>query len=114
MPCIHVETNQKITPDAAETMKSEFGKAISLFPGKSEQWLMCVFRGECPMAFRGETSAPMAFVEVKLYGGVDSSASQKMTGEVCRILQWALGIAPSQVYVRYQATDDWGWNGENF
>ncbi len=114
MPCIHMETNCTIAQEAAEKINQELGKAISLFPGKSQKWLMCVLKGDCFLSFAGESKEPAAFVEVKLFGAVDPQAAQTMTGTICGLLQETLGIQPERVYVRYQETAYWGWNGENF
>ena len=45
---------------------------------------------------------------------IDSAASQKMTVEVCRLFEDQLGVDPKDIYVRYLASKDWGWNNINF
>ena len=115
MPCIQMKTNVKVNEEAAQAIKSQLGKEISLFPGKSEQWLMVTLEDDCRIWFRGETGRPMAMVEVKIYGSsVDSAAAEKMTGRICSLLQNELGIDPADVYVAYAAVPDWGWNCGNF
>lgn len=114
MPCIHIQTNQKVSAEEEKSLREKFGEAISLFPGKSESWLMFLLEDGCRMAFQGKTEKPMAFVEIKLYGDVDKGASQKMTARTCDLLKEILGISSDQVYVRYEATENWGWNGSNF
>ncbi|HWT27340.1 MAG TPA: phenylpyruvate tautomerase MIF-related protein [Mobilitalea sp.] len=57
---------------------------------------------------------PVAFVEVKLFGGATSEAYQKLTAALTKILKEELNIAPDQIYVRYEETRYWGWNGNNF
>lgn len=56
----------------------------------------------------------MAMVEVSVYGSENPSAFSKLTGEICKIFEDVLGIAPDHVYVKYQAVANWGWNGGNF
>ena len=41
----------------------------------------------------------MAMVEVSVYGSENPSAFSKLTGEICKILEDVLGIAPDHVYV---------------
>ena len=54
-------------------------------------------------------------VEVKIFGDqVDAAGSQKMTEEICALFQQELGVDPKNLYVRYLASPDWGWNGGNF
>lgn len=38
MPFINVKTNQTISAEQAETIKSQLGTAITAIPGKSEGW----------------------------------------------------------------------------
>ncbi len=45
---------------------------------------------------------------------VDPVAANQMTKEACDLFQQELGIAPEEVYIRYQAISNWGWNGGNF
>ena len=54
-------------------------------------------------------------VEVKVLGdSVDKAGSRAMTQEICALFQKELGVAPQDMYIRYLATPDWGWNGGNF
>ena len=93
MPCIQIKTNVSVTED----------------------WLMITLEDGCRMWFRGEKDKPMAIVEVKVFGdSVDRAASERMTREVCGLFQQQLGVDPRDLYVRYLATPDWGWNGGNF
>lgn len=115
MPCIQIKTNVKVSGQTAETVKSELGKAIAYLPGKTEDWLMITLEDECRMWFRGEKDRPMAIVEVKVLGKeIDSAASEKMTEAVCGLFQEQLGVDPKDIYIRYLASVDWGWNNANF
>ncbi|MBE6813776.1 MAG: hypothetical protein E7523_13030 [Ruminococcaceae bacterium] len=114
MPYIKVTTTAKVAPQTAENLKADFGKAIENFPGKSEQWLMVAVQDNVPMWIRGDNSADTAMVDVELLGSVNADASNKMTADVCDILEKNLGIAPDRVYVKYTGYSTWGWNGGNF
>ena len=115
MPCIQIKTSVKVTEEAANTIKKELGQAITCLPGKTEDWLMVTLEDECRMLFRGETGKPIAFVDVKVFGNrIDSAGSEKMTEQVCRLFQETLGVDPKDLYIRYIASSDWGWNGSNF
>ncbi|MBO5164864.1 MAG: hypothetical protein J6B75_10580 [Ruminococcus sp.] len=113
MPFINVKTNVPVSKDAEIDLKSDFGKAISAIPGKSEAWLMVGIEPEHILYFKGDDS-PAAMVEVSVYGSANSAAFNKLTAEICSILQNRLSIDPSRIYVKYAATADWGWNGGNF
>ncbi len=114
MPYINTKTNVEITKGKEEIITKKLGKAIELIPGKSEEWLMVSFEDRCSLYFKGESDKPNAFVEVKLLGSSTEEAYQKLTAEITTILNEELSIAPSQVYVRYEETQYWGWNGKNF
>ncbi|MBR4578670.1 MAG: hypothetical protein IKQ69_10290 [Oscillospiraceae bacterium] len=114
MPYIHAKVSTSLGEREEKTLKTELGKAIRIIPGKSEQWLMTAFEGDQHMYFRGDNARPCAFVEVLLYGGENAAAFDKMTGEITRIFSETLGIEPDHIYVAYQTTGNWGWNGGNF
>ena len=115
MPCIQIKTNVKVDETAADTIKAELGQAITCLPGKTEDWLMVTLEDECRMWFRGVADKPIAIVEVKVLGSeIDSAASAKMTELVCPLFQRVLGVDPADMYVRYLASPDWGWNNGNF
>ena len=115
MPCIQIKTNEKVEGSAADAIKTELGQAITCLPGKTEDWLMVTLEDECRMWFHGEAGKPFAIVEVKVLGdAIDSAASAKMTELVCPLFKRVLGVDPADMYVRYLASPDWGWNGGNF
>ncbi len=115
MPCIQIKTSAKVTEEAANIIKKELGQAITCLPEKTEGWLMITLEDECRMWFRGETGKPMAIIEVKVFGDhIDSAASEAMTGRVCRLFEETLHVDPKDLYIRYLASPDWGWNGSNF
>lgn len=43
MPYIHTKVSNEISPEQEKSLKTQLGEAISLLPGKSEQWLMLDF-----------------------------------------------------------------------
>lgn len=114
MPFIDSKVSVKVTEEQEKELKERLGQAISLIPGKSENWLMAGFEDEYHLYFRGEKDEPMAFIEVRLFGSPDKAAFSKMTAEVTKIFGDVLGITPDHMYIKYSATMDWGWNGGNF
>lgn len=114
MPCIQTKVNVKIPKDKETAIKTKFGKAIELLPGKSESWLMLSFEDECDLYFKGKNDEGMAFVEVKLFGKANDAAYDKLTAAITKILNEELNISPANIYVKYEETEHWGWNGSNF
>lgn len=113
MPFISTRTNIEITKEREASIKQKLGKAIELVPGKSEAWLMLSFEDKVSMYFKGQGDKPMAFVEVKLFGGVNTTAYDKLTAAITNIFNEELGINPAQIYVKYEEVRTWGWNGGN-
>ena len=114
MPFINSKVSTKITKEQETEIKALLGEAISIIPGKSESWLMLGFEDEYSLYFRGDNSKPMAFVEVSVFGSENKQAFSALTGKICEIYNKVLGIAPDHIYVKYEATSNWGWNGGNF
>lgn len=115
MPCVQIKTNVPVSEETSQTLKSRFGQMIAYLPEKTEDWLMITLEDQCRMWFGGKSDQPLAMVEVKIFGDqVDAAGSQKMTEEICFLFQQELGVDPKNLYVRYLASPDWGWNGGNF
>ncbi|MBR1584596.1 MAG: hypothetical protein IJ662_03550 [Clostridia bacterium] len=112
MPFIHTKVNRPIDQNQEKKLAKELGRAITLL-GKSEQWLMLQFDDNCRLYFKGDSQKPLAFVNVKLLGQAGKEKYNSLTGEITRILSETLSIAPDGIYVEYDETDHWGWNGEN-
>ena len=114
MPFINTKLNIRLSAEKEAVLKARLGEAISVFPGKSEYWLMMSFTDNCKMWFRGYNNFPIAMVEVELFGCADGETCTKMTEAICTIFREELDIAPDHVYVRYAFSEQWGWNNENF
>ncbi len=114
MPFISTKTNVTVSKEKESQLKERLGQAISIIPGKSENWLMLAIEGDIPMYFRGDDSQPTAFIEVKIFGNASSDVYGRMTKELTGIYGDILGVAPDHMYIRYFGSDDWGWNGNNF
>ena len=114
MPYIETTASVAISGRKEQAIKERMGQAIELIPGKSEGWLMLQFEDNCRLYFKGDSRKPLAFVNVKLFGSADEAAYARLTAEITRILDETLHIAPDGVYVQYEETRHWGWNGANF
>ena len=114
MPFINAKVSTAISQEQEKQLKERLGQAITAIPGKSEQWLMIGFQDNYHLYFRGDNSQPSAFIEVQIYGNSNPAAFDKLTGEITRIFNDILKIAPDHIYIKYSPTSDWGWNGSNF
>lgn len=112
MPFINTKVNVELTKGQRDSIAKELGQAITVM-GKSENWLMLGFEDKCNLYFRGNCDAPMAYVEVALYGNAASDLCSRMTAQITKIISSQLGISPDCIYVKYSPTNEWGWNGSN-
>lgn len=113
MPFIHTRTNRPISKETEKKLAQELGQAVALI-GKSENWLMLQFEENCRLYFKGDSNIPLAFVNVRLYGKAGSKAYEKLTERITVLLEEALSIPRDGIYVAYEETEHWGWNGSNF
>lgn len=114
MPFINSKVTVAMSEEKKETVKTRLGQAISIIPGKSENWLMVGFEDNYDLYFQGNKRRDTAFVEVKIFGHASKGDYDEMTGEICKIFNEELGIEPNRIYVKYEEVANWGWNGENF
>lgn len=114
MPSIQTKVNIGISKEQEATLKTKFGKAIELLPGKTERWLMITFEDNCRMYFQGNDVPGIALVDVKLFGEAGAKDYEKLTSALTKILEEVLGISPARTYVHYEQVRYWGWNGSNF
>ena len=114
MPCIKTTTSVPVSDAQRKALQARFGKAIEIFPGKSERWLMLVTEDSKNISLAGDDTTPAAWVELSLVGKSDRTHFERMTAEICTILEEVLSIRPDRVYVKYEEVEHWGWNGGNF
>ena len=114
MPCIRCTVNRKLNKEQKVDLKKGLMEAIQESPGKTPESLMVILH-EADMYFHKDSDTPCAFVEVNILLRQDPSAHYPaMSRMICELLSSAIGIEGSNVYIRYLATRDWGWNGKNF
>lgn len=114
MPFIISRTNCDITRTQELQLKSRLGKAISLVPGKSEQFLLLGFEPNSHLWLRGDDSQPIAYIEAAIWGNEAHLGYDQFTAEVTHIFNEELGIEPECIYIRYADIPDWGVAGMNF
>lgn len=112
MPFIDSKITIPVSPEKRETIKTELGKTVSLL-GKSESFLMVGFEDNYDLYMGGNKLEKGAYVSVSLFGSAPSDVYNRMTAEICKILERELNIPGASVYVTYHGVNDWGWNGQN-
>ena len=105
MPFINSKITKKITREDEAVVKEKLG---------SEAWLMVNFEPESHLYFKGSNDKDIAYVEVSVFGSENKEAFNNLTAEITKIFNEVLGIEPERIYVKYETTTNWGWNGGNF
>ncbi len=113
MPFIDTRVTVKVSDAKKEEIKTELGKLITTL-NKSEAYLMVSIGDACDLWLGGSKLDKGAYVAVSLYGNAPKEAYDRLTGEICGLLEEKLGIPGEAVYVTYHPVSDWGWNGKNF
>ena len=114
MPFIETKTSVKLTEDTENKLKEAYGKDIEIIPGKSENWLMLNFSGDCHMAFRGDNTKPCAMIEVSMLGSASRQTYDKLTAKLCSDVSEILGSPSDRIYIKYSEHTVWGYDGINF
>lgn len=112
MPFIDCKISKRLTDGQKEDIKRGLGAAVGILH-KPESYLMVGIADGYDLYFGGEKTEG-AYVEVSLFGTVQSADSEKMTARICDILSSCAAVSPDKVYVTYHGVRDWGWNGGNF
>ncbi len=114
MPFINVKTSAKLNEEKIEKIKAEMGKAITLFPGKTEAWLMVNVEPDCKLYFKGDKSENTAFVDVAILGSASKADCENVTQKICDTLSEIAAVPASRTYVKFEFSDLWGYNGYMF
>ena len=102
MPYISTKTNIELAKEKQDALAAEYGRIISLVPGKTERWLMLSFDDKISMYFGGKGDEPMAYIELSLFGGASDAVYDKLTAAICDAVSAETGIAPANIYVKYE------------
>ena len=116
MPLIQLDTSCDLSnPEKRNTIVKEISKLAAVCIGKPEKYVMAAVRDNVTMTMAGEP-APAALVSVKSIGSLTKEINQKVTTEICKMLQNELGIVGDCVFVTFEELPptNWGWNSATF
>ncbi len=113
MPFINAKFSAPVSREKEFEIKSALGEAITLL-GKSERYLMVQIQDNCRMYFGGENDKPMAFFDVSLLHSAPRASYEKLTERLCGIAQEYMDIDGEHVYVKFEETENWGYNSFMF
>lgn len=113
MPFINTKVTVRLSGPVKEELKEAFGKLIVTL-NKPESYLMVSIEDDCDLWLGGKKLDRGAYVAVSLFGSAPEEAYDRLTGQICTLLEEKLMIPGNAVYVTYHPVADWGWNGHNF
>lgn len=113
MPFIDCKITKKLTDEQKEKLKSKLGESVAII-GKIESYLMVGINDGYSLYFAGKKVNNGAYIEVSLYGSASKNSYNKMTANICSLLEKEFNLSPAEVYVTYHPVQDWGWDGQNF
>ncbi len=114
MPYMQLRTSKALTPETEKELKAALGQAVTLFPGKTETWLMVDIEDEAHLWLGGKCDKPLAIVNVALLGKTTKEACAAVTACICKALADIASIPSDGVYVKYQECALWGYDGVMF
>ena len=113
MPFINAKFSSTVSPEKELALKSALGEAITLI-GKPERYLMVEIEDDRRLYFGGDNSAPIAFFDVSLLHSAPRASYEKLTARLCRIAKDIMGVDGSNVYVKFEETENWGYDSFMF
>lgn len=111
MPFIVVKVSCPVTAEQETALKTRFGKAISLIPGKSEEYLLLEFEDNCRLWLRGRNEPPVAYIEAAIFGNEDHRGFDDFTAEATKAVAEVLSVPPDRVYIKFEDIAVWGVAG---
>ena len=113
MPFINAKFSDTVTPEKEYELKAALGEAITLL-GKTEQYLMVEIEDNRRLYFGGNNDKPIAFFDVALLQSAPRASYEKLTERLCGIAEEYMGVDGDRVYVKFEETENWGYNSFMF
>ncbi len=113
MPFINAKFSTPVSSDKEVALKSALGEAITLL-GKSERYLMVEISDNCRLYFGGRNDALIAFFDVSLLHSAPRESYEALTARLCEIAKDVMGVDGDHVYVKFEETENWGFDGFMF
>jgi phenylpyruvate tautomerase PptA (4-oxalocrotonate tautomerase family) len=110
MPYLAINLAQKLSQAQKETVIAEFGRLITVIPGKTEDTLMVDLSDDRAL-YMGGQAGPCAYVDLRMYTKTTQEAKQRFTKDASAFLVRELGIREERVYLTIAEYDQWGYDG---
>ena len=113
MPFINAKFSDTVTPEKEIEIKSALGEAITLL-GKPERYLMVEIEDNRRLYFGGRNDQPIAYFDVSLLHSAPRQGYEKLTARLCEIAKEYMNVDGSNVYVKFEETENWGYDSFMF
>ena len=113
MPFINAKFSGTVSPEKEIAIKSALGEAVTLL-SKPERYLMVEIQDHCRLYFGGKNDQPIAFFDVSLLHSAPRKSYEALTQRLCEIAKDTMGVDGSNVYVKFEETENWGYDGFMF
>ena len=113
MPYINAKFTGTVTPEKETELKSALGEAITLL-GKPERYLMVEIEDNRRLYFGGKNDQPIAFFDVSLLHSAPRASYEKLTARLCEIAKDTMNVDGGNVYVKFEETENWGYDSFMF
>ena len=113
MPYINAKFSTPVSPQQELQLKSALGEAITLL-GKPERYLMVEIEDERRLYFGGRSDSPIAFFDVALLHSAPRASYEKLTRRLCEIAKDVMDVDGGNVYVKFEETENWGYDSFMF
>ncbi len=108
MPYIELKTTVPVDMSKKEELREDFGKAITLVPGKTEDVLMVEIEDQKDMWLGASKLDKGAYLSVDYFGVVEDKYLDLLNDELFKILKEKLSLQQEQIYVTFTPRADWG------
>ena len=113
MPFINAKFSNTVSAAQEKELKTALGEAITLL-SKPERYLMVEIEDDRRLYFGGDNSKPIAFFDVSLLHSAPRASYEKLTARLCEIAKDVMGVDGSNVYVKFEETENWGYDSFMF
>ena len=113
MPFINAKFSDTVTPEKEIEIKSALGEAITLL-GKPERYLMVEIEDNRRLYFGGRNDQPIAYFDVSLLHSAPRQSYEKLTARLCEMAKEYMNVDGSNVYVKFEETENWGYDSFMF
>ena len=113
MPFINAKFSDTVTPEKEIEIKSALGEAITLL-GKPERYLMVEIEDIRRRESGGRNDQPIAYFDVNLRHSAPRQSYEKLPARLCEIAKEYMNVDGSNVYVKFEETENWGYDSFMF